>query len=154
MAASDWLLVGTTVLGGLLAAGGGALVQWTGNRQSDDRARKDYRRTAYVDLIAAVDELIRVLRLPRSATPSKSRDSVPVALNSVDRAAAAVSLAGPQSASDLADEIRKTAWKPPDDLSGVDGGNKTEADGTPEHLLTLCKNFIVVARAVLGNDRD
>jgi len=154
MAASDWLLVGTTVIGGVLAAGGGALVQWTGSRQSDDRARRDYRRTAYVDLIAAVDELMRVLRLPRSVTPSKSRDSLLVALNSMDRAAAAVSLAGPQPAADLADDIRKTAWKLPDDLSGVEGGNKTKADDTPEHLLTLCKKFIVVARAVLDSDRD
>jgi hypothetical protein len=154
MAASDWLLVGTTVLGGDLTAGGGALVQWTGSRPSDDRARKDYRRSAYVDLVAAVDELMRVLRLPRSATPSKSRDSLAVALNSVDRAAAAVSLAGPQSAADLADDIRKTAWKLPDDLSGVEGGIKTEADDPPEHLLTLCKTFIVVARSVLGSDRD
>lgn len=154
MAVSDWLLVGTTVLGGVLATGGGALVQWTGNQQSDDRARKDYRRTAYVDLVAAVDELMRVLRLPRSATPPKSRDSFLVALNSVDRATASVSLAGPQSVADLADDIRKTAWKLPDDLSGVDRGNKREADGTAEHLLTLCKKFIVVARSVLGSDRD
>jgi hypothetical protein len=151
MAASDWLLVGTTVLGGVLTAGGGALVQWTGNRQSDDRARKEYRRTAYVDLIAAVDELMRVLKLPRSATTSKSRDSLFVALNSVDRAAAAVSLAGTQPAADLANKIRKTAW---DDLSGLDEANKTEADGTSEHLLPLCKNFIVAAQAVLGSDRD
>ena len=104
-----------------------------------------------MDLIAAVDELMRALRLPRSATTSKSRDGLHVALDSVDRAAAAVSLAGPQSAADLADDIRKTAWKLPDDLSGAEGGDKTNA---VENLLTLCKKFIVVARAVLGSDRD
>jgi len=36
-------------------------------------------------------------------------------------------------------------------LSGAEGDDKTNA---VENLLTLCKKFIVVARAVLGSDRD
>jgi hypothetical protein len=154
MAASDWLLVATTVLGGVLTAGGGALVQWTGTRQSDARARNDYRRTAYVDLIAAVDELMRALKLPRPATTPKSRDSLYVALDRVDRAAAAVSLAGPPRAAELADKILKTAWKLPDDLFGVEGGDEKNVGNTVKHLLDRCKELVVVARAALGTDRD
>src|SRR5262249_42443860 len=73
MAASDWLLRRYDRARGCPHGWGGGLVPWRGRRPSGRRGRKDYRHAGYVDLIAAVDELMRALRLPRSATTSKSR---------------------------------------------------------------------------------
>ena len=73
MATSDWLPLVTAALGGLLAAGGGALVQWTSNRRADERAREDLRRTAYVGLLTATDALLPEIRRWPAAVPGRDQ---------------------------------------------------------------------------------
>jgi hypothetical protein len=104
MATSDWLPVVTTALGGLLAAGGGALVQWTSNRGADERAREDLRRTAYVGLLTATDALLpEIRRWPAE----RNSERLMTAASDVLRACAAVRLAGPKPVIEKTKEIHR-----------------------------------------------
>lgn len=102
MASSDWLPLATTALGGLLAAGGGALVQWTGSHRADKRARDDLRRETYVALVAACDDLLREFK----GGGPENREARMGAIGGVEHACAAVALAGPSPASGRATMIK------------------------------------------------
>jgi hypothetical protein len=107
--AFDWLPLATTTLGGVLAAGGGALAQWISNRRTDTRARAERRHTAYVDFLMATDGVWPLLWNQVRWQEDVRTDFLAI-LGRLDRAAACVSLAGPSSARDAADVARRAAW--------------------------------------------
>jgi hypothetical protein len=146
MASSDWLTLATTALGGLLAAGGGALVQWAGSRRADERAREELRRAAYVQLVAALGDLVREI------VGWRDLESLMVAIRSVEHACAAVILAGPAKAAEVAYDIQVATF------------DVVRASRTPDATQAVADSFVPIteafiefrdaAQSILGTDRE
>lgn len=167
MASNVWLPLATTALGAVLAVGGGGIAQWAGNRRSDSRGRDERRHAAYAEFIAAADELTRMMRswYPTKGYPSfrlrrwplphqtiEFRQTLAAILGNIDRAAVAVTLAGPRTAAEAAGAVRAKGWEM--FRWWLRSGPHQELRALDNEYVALCDTFTAVARAILRTDTD
>jgi hypothetical protein len=145
---------GAAIVGALVGGGIGWLATWTTARRSRKQAREDRQRNAYVVFIAAADELTRLMKGgPPTGDPLTVTPELRTILAAIERAYAAVTLAGPQDASRAAENVRTKAWEIFHwwRRHNKDKYNRAELATEVNIYIGLCEIFTKAARDTLGN---
>lgn len=149
MAAGDWLPLGTTALGGVLAVGGGAVVQWAGSRRTHRDALAERRRVAYVEFLAAANEFARILATALEAHTAYGRAAD--AIGAVERAQAMVVLAGPDEAVRASAGVRLKVWELMNLLERPSAPTHDVVELVNRSYWATVDQFVKVARQVVSS---